>query len=102
MKYYRPYKTAAEIISDFYERFNKVFPITIKNLADRPYQILSFEFDELFEEEAVRLLNTEKVYAVSSLLENFTYIDGSPCGKQVNVDDIELEEEPFILTVNDE
>ena len=74
---YKPYKDCDEMIADFMERFNITVPpctmpsIWVKSNNDK-------EFITGFDDSNVRINVTW--YTLDDLFEDYTYLDGSPCG----------------------
>lgn len=79
---YRPYNDTAEMITDWMERFGtydtKVVmpPIWVKDRNDYKYHITEY-FDG-----SVGLFSRDETLLIE-LFKNYTYLDGSPCGKEV-------------------
>lgn len=77
-KKYRPYKDTEEMIEDFKERYNSRFNghsmpfIWVKDWGEKDL-ITTFGKDWVD--------TGSDIYNLNDLFEDFTYLDGSPCGK---------------------
>lgn len=95
-KTYRPYRTCAEMISDFIERYNSYSgAINTHNPMYNPLIWLILKSDNskrlVFgfltnSENGLDYVNIASLTYVSlgAIFENYTYLDGSPCGKLEN------------------
>jgi len=76
---YRPYKDAAELKTDFFKdcpemskRYRPAIWIVMSNGSE--FEVSGFSDDGDF------VLIDDDYYSMKDLLENFKYLDGSPCG----------------------
>ncbi len=81
-KKWRPYKNCDEMIADFKKRFNvdwADYEMPLIWLEIKNFHIKSLVCD--FAESAVNVYCGDAV-CLTSLLNDFTYLDGSPCGME--------------------
>ncbi len=82
-KKYRPYESSAEMIADFIDRFNVICtsfcePLIWVKRKDGVERVLIIKFGE-----ALVALENDTYWDMEELLEQYTYLDGSPCGMEV-------------------
>jgi hypothetical protein len=79
---YRPYKDTDEMIADYKERFSvsnvPAFCMPLIWIMDKSIPLITLITD--FAEGCVRLHNVP--HTMEELFDEFTYLDGSPCGKE--------------------
>ena len=79
-KSYRPYKNTDELIADYKKRFcpdcKGIPAVWVKNVADTLKQVVAIT------DNGIRVLSNINLIDYSSLLDTFTYPDGSPCGME--------------------
>lgn len=80
---YRPYNDIHEMITDWMERFGRydtkvvMPPIWVKDRNDCKYIITEYILHD-----SVGLFS--RIETLTELFKNYTYLDGSPCGKEEN------------------
>lgn len=82
-KKYRPYKSSVEMIDDYLERFNASCPSYAEPLIwvkrkDGVERVLIIKFGEV-----LVALENDTYWDMKDLLEQYAYLDGSPCGMEV-------------------
>ena len=86
-KKYRPYKSSAEMIADFIDRFNARCPIYrepsiwVKNKWSGGRFLITGIESSPYDGENVEVQCG--LHCVSGLFDTYTYLDGSPCGMEV-------------------
>lgn len=82
-KKYRPYESIYELVSDFIKRFNIACPdyttpfICLRNKRDSSLRCIS----SLYTNCQVNVAG--EFYSLEALFEYYEFLDGSPCGKEI-------------------
>lgn len=86
-KKWRPYKSIAEFVSDFVQRFNTHCPnyamplIWVRSKATRTILNIDAFYNDTICKDAIYVGCSWK--EMTDLFEGYTFLDGSPCGKEI-------------------
>ena len=83
IKQYRPYVDTLEMIEDFKKRFNIKVPLDAMPIVRVKHKTLKDKnfVPESSDESTILLVS---IWNMEELFDNYTYLDGSPCGKKEN------------------